>query len=142
MKDNLDWIHRDIKTINENYYQVIEGTISWGKTYTVNLFEKQLAEKDKEIERLNNIINDMDKQIDNLCNNQKREVDKLNNDIKVLLKENEAKEKVIKKQDYAINELEKWLKEFETKEFNYNFLVVRVKDIQDKLQELKDGNNE
>lgn len=30
----------------------------------------------------------------------------LQNDIKTLLKENEAKEKVIKKQDYVINELE------------------------------------
>ena len=32
----------------------------------------------------------------------------LQNDIKTLLKENEANEKVIKKQDYVINELEKW----------------------------------
>lgn len=38
----------------------------------------------KEIERLNNIINDMDKQIDNLCNNQKREVERLNNIINEL----------------------------------------------------------
>ena len=45
--------------------------------------------------------------------------------------------------EYIINELEKWLNEFETKEFNYNFLVVRIKDIQDKLQELKgDSSNE
>ncbi len=40
---------------------------------------KKKIEYRKEIERLNNIINDMDKQIDNLCNNQKREVDRLNN---------------------------------------------------------------
>ena len=63
MKDNLDWVHRDIKTVNEDYYQVIEGTISWGKSYTVNLFEKQLEEKDKEIERLNNILDELEKHI-------------------------------------------------------------------------------
>ena len=36
-----------------------------------------------------------------------------------------------------IDELEKWLKGFGTKEFNYNFLVVRIKDILDKISELK-----
>lgn len=36
---------------------------------------------------------------------------RLNNDIKVLLKENEAKEKVIIKQDNVLNELEKWLED-------------------------------
>ena len=33
MKDNLDWVHHDSKTVNENYYQVLEGTRSYGKTY-------------------------------------------------------------------------------------------------------------
>lgn len=37
----------------------------------------------------------------------------------------------------VIYELEKWLKSFTTEEFNYNFLVVRVKDIFDKVNELK-----
>jgi len=41
-----------------------------------------------------------------------------------------------------IDELEEFLNEFETKEFNYNFLVVRVKDIQDKLKELKEKYDE
>ena len=45
--------------------------------YYVNGFKE-------EIDRLNNIINDMDKQIDNLCNNQKREVNRLNNIINEL----------------------------------------------------------
>lgn len=37
----------------------------------------------------------------------------------------------------VIYELEKWLKSFTTEEFNYNFLVVRIKDILDKINELK-----
>lgn len=37
----------------------------------------------------------------------------------------------------VIYELEKWLKSFTTEELNYNFLVVRVKDILDKVNELK-----
>lgn len=110
-EDNLDWTHHDSKTINENYYQVIEGTRSWGKTYTVNLFEKQLEEKDKEIEILNN-------------------------EIKTLLKENEAKEKVIKKQDYVINELEKWLNNQIMISLKYE--IGYYKEVLDKLKELKE----
>ncbi len=44
------------------------------------------------------------------------EVVRLKNETKLLLQENEAKEKVIKKQDYVINELEKWLKEYSEKD--------------------------
>lgn len=36
-----------------------------------------------------------------------------------------------------IDELEKWLKGFTKEEFNYNFLVVRIKDILDKIEDLK-----
>jgi len=35
------------------------------------------------------------------------------------------------------DELEEWLKNFSTNEFDYNFLVVRISDILDKIQELK-----
>ena len=38
-----------------------------------------------------------------------KENQRLNNNIKILLKENEAKEKVIIKQDNVLNKLEKWL---------------------------------
>ena len=41
-----------------------------------------------------------------------------------------------------IDELEKWCKSFTTEEFNYNFLVVRIKDILDKISELKGEKNE
>ena len=120
-EDNLDWTHHDSKTINENYYQVIEGTRSWGKTYTVNLFEKQLEEKDKEIEILNN-------------------------EIKTLLKENEAKEKVIKKQDYVINELEKWLIEYRTfidiPDYYEEGIIDCLDEVLDKLKELKENRDE
>ena len=69
----------------------------------------------------------------------RKENQRLNNDIKVLLKENEAKEKVIIKQDNVLNELEEWLEEddevsnisFEMgKHFNY-------KDVINKIYELK-----
>lgn len=41
-----------------------------------------------------------------------------------------------------IDELEKWCKSFTTEEFNYNFLVVRIKDVLDKISELKGEKNE
>ena len=43
----------------------------------------------------------------------------------------------LQRKDNIINELKKWLNEFETKEFNYNFLVVRVKDVLDKIKEIE-----
>ena len=46
-----------------------------------------IKEKDKEIERLKEVIQRNDKEIDNLCKNQKKEIERLNN---------------------IINELEKW----------------------------------
>lgn len=65
MKDNLDWVHHDSKTVNENYYQVLEGTRSYGKTYgsineiNVNNIIIERNKAVKEIERLNNIINEL-----------------------------------------------------------------------------------
>ena len=48
-----------------------------------------------------------------LCNKETcEEIRTLKEDIKVLLKENEAKEKVIIKQDNVLNELKEWFKEF------------------------------
>lgn len=63
----------------------------------------------------------------------------LNNDIKTLLKENEAKEKVIKKQDYVINELEKWLKEYSEKD-TMSSIIFGV--VLNHLIDLKGENNE
>lgn len=63
----------------------------------------------------------------------------LNNDIKTLLKENEAKEKVIKKQDYVINELEKWLKEYADKD-TMSSIIFGV--VLNHLIDLKGENNE
>ena len=66
MKDNLDWVHHDSKTVNENYYQVLEGTRSYGKTYgsineiNVNNIIIERNKAVKEIERLNNIINELE----------------------------------------------------------------------------------
>lgn len=63
----------------------------------------------------------------------------LQNDIKTLLKENEAKEKVIKKQDYVINELEKWLKEYADKD-TMSSIIFGV--VLNHLIDLKGENNE
>ena len=67
------------------------------------------------------------------------EIDRLNNDIKTLLKENEAKEKVIKKQDYVINELEKWLKEDLKQVYrDAGYRNNIINEVLDKLKELKE----
>lgn len=70
------------------------------------------------------------------------EIDRLNNDIKTLLKENEAKEKVIKKQDYVINELEKWLIEYRTfidiPDYYEEGIIDCLDEVLDKLKELKE----
>ena len=63
----------------------------------------------------------------------------LNNDIKTLLKENGAKENVIKKQDYVINELEKWLKEYSEKD-TMSSIIFGV--VLNHLIDLKGENNE
>lgn len=66
----------------------------------------------------------------------------LNNDIKTLLKENEAKEKVIKKQDYVINELEKWLIEYRTfidiPDYYEEGIIDCLDEVLDKLKELRE----
>jgi hypothetical protein len=85
--------------------------------------------------------------VDNLL----KKIDRLNNDIKTLLKENEAKEKVIKKQDYVINELEKELnKDYETyicKNKSYGKTLkaganIYREHILYKLKELKENRDE
>lgn len=39
----------------------------------------------------------------------------------------------------VLNELEKYLKSFSSNEFNYNFMVVRIQDLLEKLNELKEN---
>ncbi len=74
--------------------------------------------------------------------NLQKEIDRLNNDIKTSLKENEAKEKVIKKQDYVINELEKWLIEYRTfidiPDYYEEGIIDCLDEVLDKLKELKE----
>ena len=68
------------------------------------------------------------------------EVVRLKNETKLLLQENEAKEKVIKKQDYVINELEKYIKiEIPEEEFVNSEWYVNILD---KLKELKENRDE
>lgn len=72
------------------------------------------------------------------------DIEKVLDYITNLQKENEAKEKVIKKQDYVINELEKWLINETEKLHNIsgdNFTTVGQKvyqEVLDKLKELKE----
>lgn len=73
----------------------------------------------------------------------KQENQRLNNDIKILLKENEAKEKVIIKQDNVLNEFEKWLIDLKTPKTNYwgdrgYTYMLKIDVILDKLNELKE----
>lgn len=67
---------------------------------------------------------------------------RLNDDIKILLKENETKEKVIIKQNNVLNELEKWLEDKQnlvcgcgiTTDYIYAF-----EDVLNYLKELKES---
>ena len=73
----------------------------------------KLEEKDKEIERLKEVIQKNDKDIDNLCKNQKKEIQRLNK---------------------GYNELEKYF----TKPNKFIERPERMK-ILDKIKELKEG---
>ena len=71
-----------------------------------------------------------------------KENQRLNDDIKILFKENEAKEKVIIKYDNVLNELEKWVYQFREEHKNDTgifdkFLTTR--EVLDKLKELKES---
>lgn len=42
MNDNIDYCHHDSKTLNTNYYQVLNGGRSSGKTFqTINMYEQK-----------------------------------------------------------------------------------------------------
>ena len=71
----------------------------------------------------------------NMLKRKNKEIERLNNDIKILLKENENKEKVILKYDNIINELEKYLNEQIQK--SWEIEEQCYEDIENKLQELK-----
>lgn len=74
----------------------------------------------------------------NYINNLK-ENDILINDIKVLLKENEAKEKVIIKQDNVLNELKELFKEFHKYQsrlkWNEEDYIEFIKHLENELKE-------
>ena len=77
--------------------------------------------------------------IEDLVKIQSEEIERLNNDIKILLKENENKEKVIIKQNNIIEELEKWLKEEnEYSDYKDVFYREHMGYVLDKIQELKE----
>lgn len=93
-------------------------------------------------ERLEEIKKESTEFVDRLkdrVHEQEFEIERLNNDIKILLKENENKEKVILKYDNIINELEKILNariyNAETKE--EIIYSIEDKSILDILQKLK-----
>ena len=74
-----------------------------------------------------------------------KENQRLNDDIKILLKENEAKEKVIIKYENVLNELEKWLEEKQDLTcgcgITLEYIIVRYayKNCLEKLNELKES---
>lgn len=71
------------------------------------------------------------------------EIERLNNDIKILLKENEIKEKVIVKYDNFINDLYNGLEQIIEQGYDYSEKDFIASKLQDKLQELKgDSSNE
>ena len=74
-------------------------------------FKKQVEEKNEEIERLKEEYVMLQNASDEVEEEKNKEIERLNNDIKVLLKENENKEKVIKAQDNIIKEVREYIKE-------------------------------
>lgn len=131
------------KNKEKNIYKSKNSTLRIEKMNLIKAVER----KNKEIERLHNIINDMDKQIDNLCNNQKREVERLNNIINEL--EKDVKERI----DFYKQEI----KEFQDDLFTSNYEeiedakneikirrchIIELEDTLDKIEELKGSDKE
>lgn len=67
MNEGLDWVHHDSKTFDEEQFMEnierkhIEKHSSYIEGFTKDYVDKLLKEKDKEIKRLNNIINELEK---------------------------------------------------------------------------------
>ena len=102
--------------------------------------EKENAVAEMFIEDINTLSDHINLVI-SVHNNQVDEIERLNNDIKILLKENENKEKVILKYDNIINEFEKWLVEWremlDCPDFYEEGIIDCINDTLTKLQELK-----
>ena len=77
--------------------------------YRVTSFRDEIFVDEKNIEEVIYRLNTSYEMMKGLYEDSVEEIERLNNDIKVLLKENENKEKVIKAQDNIINEFEEWL---------------------------------
>jgi hypothetical protein len=124
-------IDRQLERIKKND----EDTIKWLKEHNENAFKKHNI---LEIEEPKEVVVIKKEEYESL----KEENQRLNNDIKVLLKENESKEKVIMKYENVLNELEKWLKDVDV--FQMNFIknkdhITPYKAVLDKLNELKES---
>ena len=113
-----------------------------------------MSEEEKAIKRLKEITNNYSLNSEDLhyaivlyhlIMNLQQENQQLKEQVEYLRRSCERKEDAIisLEQDLTIiDELEKWCKSFTTEEFNYNFLVVRIKDILEKISELKGEKNE
>ena len=77
--------------------------------------------------------------IDPTIQEKDKEIERLNNDIKILLKENDNKEKVIIKLNNIINELEKYLEDLIDNDCVSIEATEIYEDTLDKLKELKEG---
>ena len=102
------------------YHQVISGR-SYGKSYFASLLEEQeklLQDKDKEITRLNNIIDRLNE-----------ENKKFNKWIETLNKENHRLNNII-------NKLEKEIRDFYISEYSYT-----EEEIEERIKKLKEEGN-
>lgn len=105
-----------------------------------DLFQ-MLADKDEEIKRLKEEYMILQNASDEVEEGKDREIERLNNDIKVLLKENENKEKVIKAQDNIIKEVREYINSL-----GWNTTIPNIQDnvwkICTKYNEVADKINE
>ena len=88
-------------------------------SFVCEMIEKQLEDnKYKEVVKYiiqrRNEIESKENYISHKLGEKDKEIERLNNDIKVLLKENENKEKVIKAQDNIIKEVREYIKKIPT----------------------------
>ena len=105
----------------------------WYNSFTKEQLIERCEYLQRSCERKEEQITDLDSENFDLEN----EIERLNNDIKVLLKENENKEKVIKAQDNIIKEIREYINKIPTQP------VIRVfkKELLEILDKVDKENN-
>ena len=119
----------NINGIREELYQAMQiGDITLSSKHSQELYDF-MNYQDKEIERLNNIITEQDKELESERKSRRLLTDDLANVCEIALKKSNI-----------INELEKYIVEKEIEHNHNREISYRVyKDVENKLKELKEN---